>query len=384
MLHIFQALWQLFIGSLRLILYFLTALAAGLYLLAILAPYIPPIYTVVPAVLGLLFPIVLGSYLVIFGCWFVLRRWRMVLLLGLILALSLPSILVYFPMNRTQAEDPTEGQSSLRILSYNVNAFGFRRHSTTRPNPTLQYIKTSEADIVCLQEALLVDNPRQGVTFKQLVHYLGEVYPHIKKDYAQEYGGSTLILLSKYPINDHKRLPISSSANGGMMYRVQMPDGETTIVNLHLESFRLKKRDGETYIQFLKDRNAMGLKDAIRGKFAPTFEQHNRQANIIQTHIAEQATERIIVCGDFNDTPLSYTRHKIATGLSDAFVEAGLGVGISFSTWLFLVRIDHILLGKAFTPVGCWVDRGIAASDHYPIHARVHYTPQAAKPQAVE
>lgn len=351
----------------------LTLTVGGLYIWAILAPYIPPVYTVIPAVLGLLFPLVLGGYVLVSACWLVLRRWRMLLLLGGIFALSLPSVLVYFPLNRMEKVELIEGQSSLRILSYNVNAFGFRRHTSTNPNPILQFIKTSEADIVCLQEALLVDDPRQGVTFKQLTQYLRELYPHIQRDYAQEHGGSMLILLSKFPINDYKRLPLRSSANGGMMYRVQMPDGETTVVNLHLESFRLKKRDGETYIQFLKDRNAMGLKDAVRGKFAPTFEQHNRQANIIQTIIAEQGTERIVVCGDFNDTPLSYTRHKIASGLSDAFVEAGRGAGISFSTWLFLVRIDHILLGKAFEAVTCKVDSSVRWSDHYPIIAEVVY-----------
>lgn len=373
MLKIFKALWRFVTGSFTLILYALTIIASGLYILAILAPYIPPIYTVTPAVLGLLFPLVLGSYILVSGCWVVMRRWRMVLGLALIFALSLPSVLVYFPMNRRQEFTPSEEQGTLRILSYNVNAFGFRRHTPGRPNPILQYIKTSEADVVCLQEALLVDNPRQGVTYRQLISYFAELYPYIHKSYAQEHGGSLLILLSKYPINDYKRLPLSSHANGGMMYKVQMPDGETTIFNLHLESFRLKKRDGETYIQFLKDRNAMGLKDAVRGKFAPTFERHNVQANIVQTTIAEQATERIIVCGDFNDTPLSYTRHKIATGLCDAFVEAGHGAGISFSTWLFLVRIDHILLGRAFEPVECFVDSSITFSDHYPIQALVAY-----------
>lgn len=375
MLKLLRALWHFIKGSFRLMLYSLTLIVGGLYALAILAPYIPPVYTVVPAVLGLLFPLVLGGYLVVSGCWVVLRRWRMVLILGVIFALSLPSVLAYFPLNRSRDTAPAEGQSALRILSYNVNAFGFRRHSAQRPNPVLQYIKTSEADVVCLQEALLTDSPRQGVTFKQLTQYLGEQYPHIQRNYAQEHGGSMLILLSKFPINYSKRLPLTSSANGGMIYRVQMPDGETTVVNLHLESFRLKKRDGETYLQFLKDRNALGLKDAIRGKFAPTFEAHNRQANIIQTIIAGEATERIIVCGDFNDTPLSYTRHKIASGLSDAFVEAGRGAGISFSTWFFLVRIDHILLGQAFEPVACAVDRSIHASDHYPIRADVLYSP---------
>lgn len=371
-LNILRALWRFVKGSFALILYALTLIVGGLYILAILAPYIPPVYTVVPAVLGLLFPLVLGGYVATLCCWLLLRQWRMVLFLGLVFAISLPSVLVYFPMNRAQKGELLEGQTSFRILSYNVNAFGFRRHSSARPNPVLQYIKASEADIVCLQEALLAESPRYGVTFKQISQYLGEDYPYMHKGYVQT-GGSMLILLSRFPINDYKRLPLTSSANGGMMYKVQMPDGETTIFNLHLESFRLKKRDGETYIQFLKDRNAMGLKDAVRGKFAPTFEQHNRQANVIHTIIAGEATDRIIVCGDFNDTPLSYTRRKIATGLSDAFVKAGHGAGITFSTWFFLVRIDHILLGRAFEPVECVVDKSIQVSDHYPIIAEVYY-----------
>lgn len=372
---IIRNLWKIIHQSLTLVFLILTVGVVGLYSLAILAPFIPPTYTVIPAVLGLLFPIVFGMYALVAIYWIVVRRWRVVLYLTIIFSISLPFVLNYFPINGVERTEPLQkDKKRLRVLSYNVNAFGFRRHSNSAPNPILRYIKTSEADIVCLQEALLVDNPKQGVTYKQLKDYLSELYPYIHKSYAQPTGGSMLILLSKYPIIDSERLPLSSRANGGMMYRLQMPEGETHVFNLHLESFRLKKRDGENYLQLLKERNTLGLKEAVQLKFAPTFEAHNKQANIIQTKIAQVGTERTIVCGDFNDTPLSYTRYKIATKLNDAFIEVGNGAGFSYKHWLFIVRIDHILSGAAFVPISSIVDSSISTSDHYPIQADLIYT----------
>lgn len=370
----FLGLWRIFRKAGGILLRILTFLGIGLYVLAVLAPYIPPVYTVVPAVLGLLFPVVFTLYVLISIIWILARRWRLVGILVLIFIVSLRSTLVYFPINRIKyGELLPEDKKTLKVLSYNVNAFNFTSHRSIAPNPILQYIKTSEADIVCLQEALFVDHPRYGVTSTQFRRYLKDVYPYMHKDYAQPGGGSMLVLLSKYPINETKRLPLNSSANGGMRYKVQLAEQEVVIFNLHLESFRLKKRDGENYIQLLKERNTMGLRDAIEGKFGTTFEVHNQQADTIEAEIEQAGRHYTLVCGDFNDTPLSYARRKIASGLQDAFVEAGNGPGFSYTKWLFIVRIDHILAGTAFEPMTCFVDHSISTSDHYPIQAQLIY-----------
>lgn len=344
-----------------------TLLVSGAYLLGAYSGYIPPVRWIIPAFLGLFFPALLVAQIGVTIFWLLAWDKRRLLLVAAVWLISLPQLLVYFPISRAEKSLGTE-EESLRILSYNVCAFGFKPHTKTSPNATLQYIKSSGADIVCIQEAMLNQNPWAGVVSKTLRSYLDEDYPYINVIRVNR-GGSTLALLSKYPIKEAKEIPLPSWVNGAVAYKVDIRGKETLVINVHLESFRLHRVDGEDYLRLAKDGDAVRLKDALRAKLSPTFRSHNIQANIIHDLIQRYGSGRVIVCGDFNDTPLSYARYKIGEGLEDAFVSKGNGLGISFHTRPFFVRIDHILFGPAFRALRCEVDKTASESDHYPIEA---------------
>lgn len=344
-----------------------TLLVSGVYLLGAYSGYIPPVRWIIPAFLGLFFPALLVAQIGVTIFWLLAWDKRRLLLVAAVWLISLPQLLVYFPISRAEKSLGTE-EESLRILSYNVCAFGFKPHTKTSPNATLQYIKSSGADIVCIQEAMLNQNPWAGVVSKTLRSYLDEDYPYINVIRVNR-GGSTLALLSKYPIKEAKEIPLPSWVNGAVAYKVDIRGKETLVINVHLESFRLRRVDGEDYLRLAKDGDAIRLKDALRAKLSPTFRSHNIQANIIHDLIQSYGSGRVIVCGDFNDTPLSYARYKIGEGLEDAFVSKGNGLGITFHTRPFFVRIDHILFGPAFRALRCEVDKTASESDHYPIEA---------------
>lgn len=344
-----------------------TLFVSGAYLLGAYSGYIPPVRWIIPAFLGLFFPALLVAQIGVTIFWLLAWDKRRLLLVAAVWLISLPQLLVYFPISRAEKSLGTE-EESLRILSYNVCAFGFKPHTKTSPNATLQYIKSSGADIVCIQEAMLNQNPWAGVVSKTLRSYLDEDYPYINVIRVNR-GGSTLALLSKYPIKEAKEIPLPSWVNGAVAYKVDIRGKETLVINVHLESFRLRRVDGEDYLRLAKDGDAIRLKDALRAKLSPTFRSHNIQANIIHDLIQSYGSGRVIVCGDFNDTPLSYARYKIGEGLEDAFVSKGNGLGITFHTRPFFVRIDHILFGPAFRALRCEVDKTASESDHYPIEA---------------
>ncbi len=94
------------------------------------------------------------------------------------------------------------------------------------------------------------------------------------------------------------------------------------------------------------------------------------QADSVANYIAKLKSRgaSIIVCGDFNDHPLSYVHHTIAKDLTDCYVASGNGPGASYNHNLMLVRIDNILCSDDWEPYGATVDRKTAASDHYPIY----------------
>ena len=362
-----RALFSISSRIARILLLVGTLLVSGAYLLGAYSGYIPPVRWIIPAFLGLFFPALLVAQIGVTIFWLLAWDKRRLLLVAVVWLISLPQLLVYFPISRAEKSLGTE-EESLRILSYNVCAFGFKPHTKTSPNATLQYIKSSGADIVCIQEAMLNQNPWAGVVSKTLRSYLDEDYPYINAIRVNR-GGSTLALLSKYPIKEAKEIPLPSWVNGAVAYKVDIRGKETLVINVHLESFRLRRVDGEDYLRLAKDGDAIQLKDALRAKLSPTFRSNNIQANIIHELIQNYGSGRVIVCGDFNDTPLSYARYKIGEGLEDAFVSKGNGLGITFHTRPFFVRIDHILFGPAFRALRCEVDKTASESDHYPIEA---------------
>jgi endonuclease/exonuclease/phosphatase family metal-dependent hydrolase len=78
------------------------------------------------------------------------------------------------------------------------------------------------------------------------------------------------------------------------------------------------------------------------------------------------------VCGDFNDTPSSYSYRLLSSGLHDAFRHGGRGNSFSYNGNLPAVSIDHILVAKNYPVYGFRVVRKVAG-DHYPVRAEIGY-----------
>ena len=373
-----KSLWYSLEVGVRFILrwlsYILTATTTLLYIGSAFSPYIPPKLFSPAALLGLFFPLAFVGQLLAWSYWLVRRRWRIFIGLSLIFAFSWESISSYMPLHRGLSRQLEEYQGPrLKVLSYNVCGFGFEHHGSQRPNKVLLYLKSSEADLICLQEASLAQDKDWGVTMGQVKAYLGKKYPYISLIPAQD-GGSGLMLLSRYPIKEAERIPMPSRTNGAAHFKINIGGQETHIINVHLESFRLSQALGQEYMNLVAKGKAFELQDALRSKLTPIFRHHERQAKIVKRYADSLQTERLIICGDFNDTPVSYAHEKLEQNMTDAFIKAGNGLGYSFVSRTFLVRIDHILLGKAFTPYYTKVDAGVKGSDHYPIFTYIKPT----------
>ena len=357
----------------------LTVIVSLTFLLGAYSGYIRPSKWIIPALLGLFFPVLLVLQMGVTILWLLAFDRKRLLMLCAVWLISLPQLLIYFPINRSERISDEHSEPTIRVLSYNVCAFGFKPHSDVAPNATLQYIKSSGADIVCIQEAMLNQNPFEGVVSKTLKGYLSQDYPHIRVIRVNR-GGSTLAILSKHPISSVREIPIPSWVNGAIAAKILVHDKEILVINAHLESYHLGRVDGEEYLNLVKEGNAIRLQDALRAKLSPTLKAHEEQAQILQNFIQEHSKEgRVIVCGDFNDTPLSYLHRRVSEEMEDAFVERGNGFGFTFHTRPFYVRIDHIIYGKAFRALSCQVDRSAAESDHYPIEAVLALAPSPAE-----
>lgn len=362
--------------SFRSLEYILSVIACLLFLLAAWSPHIPPVRFTLPALLGLFFPAFVLMMLCVTAYWLIRRHWRTLFILLVVWLLGWPAIHRYVPLNRavTAVED-TPKTKRLKVLSYNVAAFGFVGHTPDQPNPVLQYLKSSGADIICLQEAMVSAHlVWASVSAKHIRRFLEQDYPYMHIGQTQR-RGSTLVLLSKYPINEYKRLPMESRTNGAIAYELDVEGQRLTLINAHLESFHLTLQDGQSYVDYVKQANAKGLSQALIRKLSPAYELRNRQVNILHEYIDQVGARDVILCGDFNDTPISYTHHKLSELLEDAFMSRGSGFGFSYNKGIFVVRIDHIMAGSNLATERVYIDHSITVSDHSPIIAHLAWTP---------
>ena len=102
------------------------------------------------------------------------------------------------------------------------------------------------------------------------------------------------------------------------------------------------------------------------------YRKRAEQARTVRAEI-EKSPYPVILCGDFNDTPSSYTYHKVAQKLEDAFVEAGNGMGKTYAGIFPSFRIDYIFHDTIFSANQF---RTIKAdySDHYPVTTMLEWT----------
>ncbi|MDD5346625.1 MAG: endonuclease/exonuclease/phosphatase family protein [Proteiniphilum sp.] len=92
----------------------------------------------------------------------------------------------------------------------------------------------------------------------------------------------------------------------------------------------------------------------------------------MKRYIATQETDGIIICGDFNDTPISYAYSRMKRGLKDAYISTAFGPGITYHQDLFLFRIDYILHNEGLKAFRTKVDR-VPYSDHYPLRTHLKW-----------
>ena len=281
-------------------------------------------------------------------------NWKMSFLPILIFALGWTPLDTYIPFNTWSAYSK---EGAMKVLSYNIMNADFRKDGG---KDIIQYISTSGADIVCLQEY-----PSNSAIADR---HLKKIYRYREKIKITKY--NYMVCMSKYPIVSHRKIDYPSKYNGSYMFRIKKGKDTLTVINNHLESNKLNSGDKKMYTDMLRMSDEEKIKHDGRhllGKLGEAAAIRAVQADTIASKIRQWGSRRTIVCGDFNDSPISYTYRVIKENLTDAYREKGRGPGFSYNRHLMYFRIDHILVSRDFDVHQCEVDHSIKASDHYPI-----------------
>lgn len=334
--------------------------------LAAYSPYIKPTVHPIMSCMGFTFPAFLIINICFIVFWLIIGRYRFAVLPILAILLCHSQVWACFPINLHTGNVP---EGSFKVLSYNVMGFSGAKKVEGK-NETLNYIENSKADIICLQEYSTIES-RRHISQKDVENALKE-YPYHKIQTVGSAKGYTnkVACYSKFPILSAKTIDYASEHNGSVAYELKIGNDTVMLINNHLESNKLEKEDKIVYEDMLQDPETQKVKSGARlliRKLAKASAIRAPQADSIAKAIESSRHSHIIVCGDFNDIPISYTHRVVGKGLNDAFTQSGRGLGISYNQNKFYFRIDNILASKNFEAYNCTVDRSIKESDHYPV-----------------
>jgi endonuclease/exonuclease/phosphatase family metal-dependent hydrolase len=357
-----------------------TIVLAILLMLSGLVPTISPDTNSWLPLLGLAFPVLFLLMVLALIYWLIQWKWRSLFALSCLL-LNLGQASLYIQWNDLKNTDATNGLENgadkkgnesnpldkemldmnakkLKVITYNCQLFGLYQNESsvdivnTEYMPAmdsfLQVLKKENADVVCLQEVYA-----KAGGLKALARFLKAEGGF---DYSQSYTLSErrpygMIVLSKYQIKRWQPIPLGSqTGNMAMWVDVEIPseykflrNARVRIFNLHLQSFRFAKKDyavmqKQTQQQQIDIEGSKGIITRLR----MGYQRRAQQVKIIKENLLVCDFPKVI-CGDFNDIPVSYSYRQLSAGMRDAFVEAGRGLETTYKGSMPSFRIDYIL-----------------------------------------
>jgi len=263
-------------------------------------------------------------------------------------------------------------EGSIKVLSFNVQ--GFHQRNTVQPDGNrlniFDYFREIDADIICMQEFAInqwrVDDLKEENVRKQL-----SKTPFYHTELSK--GRFGVATFSKYPIIRKELVYADGTTNACMCSDLLIGTDTIRVYNVHLKSvgFHDDNKDLLNNVVSaeygLPDVHDLRYMIRIMKESSPARVQ---QVEILSSHIA-QSPYPVIICGDFNEPPTSFSYRKTRGNLKDAFVEAGAGRSATYDIGrIASLRIDYILYSDVFKAYSYESPR-VLLSDHFPVMCRL-------------
>ncbi|MDX9853690.1 MAG: endonuclease/exonuclease/phosphatase family protein [Tenuifilaceae bacterium] len=339
--------------------------ALGL-LLSYLSVYISPEKFWLIALVGLAYPFLLIINIFFLAYW--IFRWKiefLIPLVAILLGIAHLSSFFQFPFGKSDLDKDSKS-TQVKVISYNVNLF--RLYSWSNKPAThkdvVNYVKQEKADIVCFQEFYITNDKFSQADAKKAMGMNAHI-DYIVKRKTNGYGIATF---SRYPIINRGDIKFENTANSCIYTDIKVGKDTIRVYNIHLQSLRLKERNLKFLLNNQAAKNKNQTMDEIKDisfKLRDAFIKRAQQVDLVSNHMAK-CKHPIIVCGDFNDSPVSYSYKKMRRGLNDSFIQAGVGIASTYSGLMPSYRIDYVLNSDALNAVK-FNSPKLEYSDHYPV-----------------
>jgi endonuclease/exonuclease/phosphatase family metal-dependent hydrolase len=354
----------------------LTVICLSSLLLAYLCPFVHPSTLWIIPFFGLTYPVIIVVSLLFLLYWALMRsRWFFVVL-GVILLggnLHFRTLAISFSPVQAAEEEPV-----LKIMSYNVRLFDLYNESPVERNESrnaiIAYVHEMNPDVICFQEFYHQDKPTNFSTKDTMMELLD--MPHYQERYSHKMSGRQnygICMLSKYPIVSNGNVMFENSANSDnycIFADIVKGDDTLRVYNVHLQSIKLQQDDYALFGE--RNKHASGKKSTFRllvEKLRVAYPNRAEQARRVTEHM-ETSPYPVIICGDFNDTPLSYVYNQFDKKLTDAFRETSKGLGVTYVGKVPAGRIDYIFHTSDLAAQNFRIQKK-AHSDHLAIYCEI-------------
>ena len=318
----------------------------------IVCQYLSPAKSWVFSTFALGAPVIYLLDIVVMLYWVVRWRWYRALAMIAVVVLGLFYLSRYYKIDVERHYDSSFVERHYtKVMTYNVlegKSEGFPA-----------YIAKHNPDILCVQEMTVGSENWEALT---------QTYKTTHKSSGEPVGSQ---ILTKFRIIRSGEIPNLPRRNG-VWADLRIKDDTVRVVNLHLQSTSIRPEDTQFLEkhQYIVDSQRESKLRSIVSRLVENNSKRAKQAEAVAEFL-EKSPYRTIVCGDFNDVPLSYTYNCIARNLDDTFSRMADGFAYTYDTRYRLLRIDNILVSPSIEVVSYEVDNDVDFSDHYPVISRV-------------
>lgn len=332
----------------RLLIRIVILMVAILASLSFLALFISPQTTVIFQWIGVLLPgLICGNFLFfIIGLY--KRSWYSICPLIALLA-NFHYFIKVIQINGTAQTETTD----IRFASYNVREFKMI-YNLSSMQQIASYIDSQRVNTLCLQEVpadCSVSELKQS--FRQFQYFIMT---------GSKSGQNQLAILSKFPLDSVQAVSFKERPNCALFADLSLRGEKIRIGNCHLQTTNWNQVKGDL---LPAENTVFKWWNAIK-TMSENFRLRGGQADYLR-NLIDQSSFPMVICGDFNNSPNSYSYHKIKGNLKDAFREAGNGYGYTYSNLMKLFRIDFVFFSGATFQAVNYRTGDVDYSDHLPV-----------------
>ena len=319
-------------------------------------PLINPSTFVWTAFFGLAFWMIFFANIIILIILIFLKSRRTLLIPIVALLFSIPGIIKSYSFGKSKDEVDT-----ITVMTYNVGVF--RDYKVKERNISdvkkllAELVKEQNPDVLCLQESGKWQN-NEALEFSKTIGYK---YYSVNETSGNSY-------FSKFPIENINTFNEERLSKYIDIKKIKINKEDSFyLVNCHFNSFGISKEEIE-YINdaknIVKDTETYGK--SVISKLTRGFKLRTKTTELLIEKLPNDDLP-LIICGDFNDTPMSYTYNQMLNaGLKDAFITASKGIGKTYCGRLPLLRIDYFWYNDKIEIVD-YNRIKQTTSDHYPL-----------------